>query len=84
MHCATILTVSNWNTLLDLDLSEFTSSQRSIAESLLHLRIEDLLQQTNDSTKVPFQRLFFYTQEAPAIILANICTLLQLGQVNGT
>jgi hypothetical protein len=46
------------------------------------LRIEDLLQQGDDGTKVPFQGLFFYTPGMPAIILANICTLL--GLVNGT
>jgi hypothetical protein len=46
------------------------------------LRVEDLLQQTDQGTKIPFQGLFFYTAGMPTIILANICTLL--GQVNGT
>ena len=55
---------------------------RVTSASSSNLRIEDLLQQMDDGAKVPFQGLFFYTQEAPAIILANICTLL--GQVNGT
>ena len=54
---------------------------RVTSVSSSNLRIEDLLQQTDDSTKVPFQGFFFYTQKALAIILANICMLL--GQVNG-
>ena len=44
--------------------------------------MEDLLQQTDQGTRVPFQGLFFYTSGIPTIILANICTLL--GHVNGT
>ena len=44
--------------------------------------LEDLLQQTDQGTKIPFQGFFFYTSGMPAIILANICTLL--GYVNGT
>jgi hypothetical protein len=41
-----------------------------------------LLQQKDQGTKIPFQGLFFYTPGMPAVILANICTLL--GHVNGT
>lgn len=46
------------------------------------LRIEDLLEQDDEGSKVPFQGLFFYTQGMPAAILTNICSLLE--QVNGT
>ena len=45
-------------------------------------RLEDLLKQMDQGATIPFQGLFFYTLGMPAIILANICTLL--GQVNGT
>jgi hypothetical protein len=45
-------------------------------------RIEDLLGKSDQGTKIPFQGLFFYTPEMPAIILANIST--HLGHVNGT
>src|SRR5579871_1803976 len=48
----------------------------------LRLRIDDLLQQPNQGTQIPFPGLFFYTQEMPAVILTNICT--SLGQVNGS
>jgi hypothetical protein len=46
------------------------------------LYLEDLLHQTDQGCKVPFQGLFFYTPEMPVMILANICTIL--GHVNGT
>jgi hypothetical protein len=46
------------------------------------LYLEDLLQQTDQGTKIPFQGLFFYTSGMPAVLLANICT--RLGCVNGT
>ena len=55
---------------------------RVASASSSNLRVEDLLQQMDDGTKVPFQELFSYTPGMPTIILANICTLL--GQVNGT
>ena len=45
------------------------------------LRTEDLLQQTNQGTRIPFPGLFLYTPEMPTILLTNICTAL--GQVNG-
>ena len=55
---------------------------RVTSASSSNLRVEDLLQQTDDGTKVPFQGLLSsYTPGMPTIILANICTLL--GQVNG-
>ena len=55
---------------------------RATSVSSSNLRVEDLLQQIDDSTKVPFQGLFSYMPGMPTIILANICMLL--GQVNGT
>jgi hypothetical protein len=45
------------------------------------LYIEDLLQQTDQGSKIPFHGLLFYTPEMPVIILSNICT--PLGHVNG-
>ena len=45
------------------------------------LRIEDLLQQADEGSKIPFQGLFCYTLDMPAIMLSNTCTLL--GHVNG-
>jgi hypothetical protein len=45
------------------------------------LRAEELLQQTDQGTKIPFPGLFLYTPEMPTILLTNICTAL--GQVNG-
>src|SRR3954454_17022365 len=44
------------------------------------LRVEDLLQQTDQGTKIPFQGLFFYTTGMLAVILANICTILGTSQ----
>jgi len=68
-----------------------TRSQRIYVFPALHRRIrttgpsrlyaEDLLQQTDQGTRVPFPGLFLYTREMPAILLTNICTAL--GQVNG-
>jgi hypothetical protein len=46
-----------------------------------HLCAEDLLQQSDQGTKIPFPGLFLYTPHMPAILLTNICTAL--GQVNG-
>jgi hypothetical protein len=46
------------------------------------LRIEDLLRQIDQGTRIPFQGLFSYTLGMPAMILANICTLL--GHLNGS
>jgi hypothetical protein len=60
----------------------FPAQHSRVASASSSLRIDDLLQQTDQGTKVPFQGLFFYTAEMPVIILANICTLLR--QVNGT
>jgi hypothetical protein len=45
------------------------------------LRAEDLLQQPDQGTRIPFPCLFLYTPEMPAILLTNICTAL--AQVNG-
>jgi hypothetical protein len=47
----------------------------------LRLRADDLLQQPDQGTKIPFPGLFLYTRNMPAAILTNICTLL--GLVNG-
>ena len=55
---------------------------RATSASSSSLNLEDLLEQRDKGTKIPFQGLFFYTQGMPAVILANICTLL--GHVNGT
>ncbi|KAJ5098843.1 hypothetical protein N7532_005844 [Penicillium argentinense] len=45
------------------------------------LRAEDLLQQPDQGTKIPFPGLFLYTRNMPAVILTNICS--RIGQVNG-
>ena len=45
------------------------------------LRAEDLLQQPDQGTKVPFPGLFLYTRDMPALILTNICS--RIGQVKG-
>ena len=68
-----------------------TRSQRIYVFPALHnrvrttgpsrLRAEDLLQQTDQGTSIPFPGLFLYTPEMPTILLTNICTTL--GQVNG-
>jgi len=55
---------------------------RATSTSSFSLHLEDLLQQRDQGTKIPFQGLFLYTKGMPAVILANICTLL--GHVNGT
>ena len=54
---------------------------RTASTSSSPLRIEDLLQQADEGSKIPFQGLFFYTLDMPAIMLSNTCTLL--GHVNG-
>jgi hypothetical protein len=46
------------------------------------LYTEDLLQQSDQGTKIPFPGLLLYTLYILAILLTNICTAL--GQVNGT
>jgi len=68
-----------------------TRSQRIYVFPALHSRIkstnssrlfvDDLLQQMDQGTRIPFPGLFLYTPEMPAILLSNICTAL--GQVNG-
>ncbi|KAH7111386.1 hypothetical protein EDB81DRAFT_363240 [Dactylonectria macrodidyma] len=55
---------------------------RTTSTSSFPLYLEDLLQQRDQGTKIPFQGLFLYTPGMPGVILANICTLL--GHVNGT
>jgi hypothetical protein len=67
-----------------------TRSQRVYIFPALHYRVkfttpsrlytEDLLQQTDQSTTIPFPGLFIYTPGIPIILLTNICTAL--GQVN--
>jgi hypothetical protein len=47
----------------------------------LRLHADDLLQQPDQGTKIPFPGLFLYTRNMPAVILTNICT--PLGLVNG-
>ena len=54
---------------------------RTASTSSSPLHIEDLLQQADEGSKIPFQGLFFYTLDMPAIMLSNTCTLL--GHVNG-
>ena len=54
---------------------------RSTGPMNLRLRAGDLLQQSDQGTKVPFPGLFLYTPNMPAVILTNICT--PLGLVNG-
>jgi hypothetical protein len=44
------------------------------------LRAEDLLQQSDQGTKIPFPSLFLYTRDIPAVILTNICS--RISQVN--
>jgi hypothetical protein len=47
---------------------------------LSRLCTEDLLQQSDQGTKIPFPGLFLYTLQMLAILLTNVCTAL--GQVN--
>jgi hypothetical protein len=66
-------------------------SQRVYIFPALHHRVkspttsrlcaEDLLQQADQGTRIPFPGLFLYTPGMPIILLTNICTTL--GQVNG-
>jgi hypothetical protein len=46
----------------------------------LRLHADDLFQQPDQGTKIPFPGLFLYTPNMPAVILTNICT--PLGLVN--
>ena len=57
-------------------------AQHNRLPSMSSIHMEDLLQQHDKGSKIPFQGLFFYTPDMPAVILSNICTLL--GHVNGT
>lgn len=54
---------------------------KSTASTNLRLHADDLLQQPDQGTKIPFPGLFLYTRNMPAVILTNICTPLSL--VNG-
>lgn len=54
---------------------------KSTAPSNLRLRADDLLQQPDQGTKIPFPGLFLYIPNMPAVVLTNICTLF--GLVNG-
>lgn len=54
---------------------------RSTGPINLRLRADDLLQQPDQGTKIPFPGLFLYTPNMPSAMLTNICTLL--GLVNG-
>jgi hypothetical protein len=76
---------------LQMEHFALTRSQRIYVFPALHsrvrttgpsrLRAEDLLQQTDQGTRIPFPGLFLYTPQMPAILLTNIYTAL--GQVNG-
>ena len=54
---------------------------RTKSTSPSRLYAEDLLEQNDQGTRIPFPGLFLYTLDMPAILLSNICT--PLGQVNG-
>lgn len=54
---------------------------KSTGSMNLRLHADDLLQQPDQGTKIPFPGLFLYTRNMPAVILTNICT--PLGLVNG-
>jgi hypothetical protein len=47
----------------------------------MRLLAEDVLQQPDQGTKIPFPGLFLYTRDMPAVILTNICS--RISQVNG-
>jgi hypothetical protein len=47
----------------------------------LRLRVDDLLQQPDQGTRIPFPGMFLYTQNMPCAVLTNICT--RMGLVNG-
>jgi hypothetical protein len=46
----------------------------------LRLRVDDLLQQPDQGTRIPFLGMFLYTQNMPCVVLTNICT--RMGLVN--
>ncbi|OOQ86318.1 hypothetical protein PEBR_21867 [Penicillium brasilianum] len=49
------------------------------------LRTEDLLQQPDQGTKIPFPGLFLYTRHMPVVILTNICShIIQVNRAIGT
>ena len=54
---------------------------RSTGPVNLRLRVDDLLQQPDQGTRIPFPGMFLYTPNMPSVILTNICT--RLGLVNG-
>ncbi|KAJ5111789.1 hypothetical protein NUU61_001419 [Penicillium alfredii] len=54
---------------------------KSTGPTNLRLCVDDLLQQPDQGTMVPFPGIFLYTPNMPSVILTNICT--RLGQVNG-
>jgi hypothetical protein len=54
---------------------------RSTGPINLRLRADDLLQQPDQGTKIPFPGLFLYTPNMPAVVQTNICT--PIGLVNG-
>lgn len=47
---------------------------KSTGPTILRLRAEDLLQQQDQGSKIPFPRLFLYTPGMPAVILSNLHT----------
>lgn len=54
---------------------------KSTGPTNLRLRVDDMLQQPDQGTMVPFPGIFLYTPNMPSVLLTNICT--RLGQVNG-
>jgi hypothetical protein len=54
---------------------------RSTGPTNLRLRVDDLLQQPDQGTMIPFLGIFLYTRNMPSVILTNICT--KIGHVNG-
>ncbi|KAJ5365225.1 hypothetical protein N7517_008111 [Penicillium concentricum] len=54
---------------------------KSTGPTNLRLRVDDLPQQPDHGTRIPFPGMFLYTPNMPSVILTNVCT--RLGQVNG-
>lgn len=54
---------------------------RSTGPVNLRLRVDDLLQQPDQGTRIPFPGMFLYTQNMACAVLTNICT--RMGLVNG-
>ncbi|KAF4210355.1 hypothetical protein CNMCM5878_004518 [Aspergillus fumigatiaffinis] len=59
----------------------YHSRTKSTGPVNLRLRVDDLLQQPDHGTRIPFPGMFLHTLDMPSVILTNICT--RLGLVNG-